>query len=202
VKTEFKLTGRKKKRRKLNRLVNLFEVRRKFVNNIDINILINKQNLCSILKLHKKMHNNDRYFESVNSRKFQFYSQLIKRCRSSIVTSKTNYLLLKSSNIKKNEHLKIDETIKIISSSILFNEILEQAIATKERSSFEYEHVIFGKSENLIEADQATDGIIDAKYNHSIITAQQLRSTIQTECMSNNLQGETIPMAYSRFLDI
>jgi hypothetical protein len=29
-----------------------------------------------------------------------------------------------------------------------------------------------------------------------------LRSTIQTESMSNNLQGETISMAYSRFLDI
>jgi hypothetical protein len=74
VKTEFKLTGREKKRRKLNTLAFLFEVSRKFVNNIDMNILINKQNLCSILILHNKMHNNDRYFESVNSRKFQFYS--------------------------------------------------------------------------------------------------------------------------------
>jgi hypothetical protein len=77
VKTEFQLTRRKKKQRKLNTLANLFEVGRRFVNNIDMNILINKQNLCSILKLHKKMHNNDRYFEYVNSRKFQFYSQLI-----------------------------------------------------------------------------------------------------------------------------
>jgi hypothetical protein len=59
IKTEFKLTGRKKKRRKLNILANLFEVGRKFINNIDVNILINKQNLCSILKLHKKMHNNN-----------------------------------------------------------------------------------------------------------------------------------------------
>jgi hypothetical protein len=189
VKTEFKLTGRKKKRRKLNILTNLFEVNRRFVNNIDMNILINKQNLCSILKLHKKMHNNDRYFDSVNSRKFQFYSQLIERYRNSIITSKTNYLLLKSSNIKKNEHLKTSETIKIISSSIIFNEILEHAIAMKERSNFEYEHVIFGKSEFLIKANQATDRIIEAKDNHSISTAQPLRSIIQNESMSINLRG-------------
>jgi hypothetical protein len=171
VKTEFKLTGRKKKQRKLNTLANLFEVSRRFVNNIDMNILINNKNLCSILKLHKKMHNNDRYFESVNSRKFQFYSQLIERYRNSIITLKTNYLLLKSSNIKNNEHLKIGETMKIISSSIIFNEIFEHAIAMKERNSFEYKHVIFGKSENLIEANQATDGIIDARDNPSINTA-------------------------------
>jgi hypothetical protein len=43
--TEFKLTRRKKKRRKLNILANLFEVGRRFVNNIDVNILISKQNL-------------------------------------------------------------------------------------------------------------------------------------------------------------
>jgi hypothetical protein len=98
--------------------------------------------------------------------------------------------------------LKTGETIKIISSSIIFNEILEHAIAMKERSSFEYEQVIFGKSENLIEANQATDRIIEAKDNHSTTTAQPLRSTIQTESMSNNLQGETIPMAYSRLLVI
>jgi hypothetical protein len=92
VKTEFKLTGRKKKRRKLNTLANLVEVARRFVININMNILINKQNLCSILRLHKKMHNNNRYFESVNRRKFQFYSQLIERYRSSMIASKTNYL--------------------------------------------------------------------------------------------------------------
>jgi hypothetical protein len=148
------------------------------------------------------MHNNDRYFETVNSQKFQFYSQLIERYRNSIITSKTNYLLLKSSNIKNNEHLKIGKTIKIINNSIIFNEILEHAIAMKERSSFEYEHVIFVKSENLIESNQATDGIIEAKDKHSIITSQSLRSTIQTESMSINLRGETIPMAYSSFLDI
>jgi hypothetical protein len=57
VRTEFKLTGRKKKPRKLNILANLLEVGRKFINNIVVNILISKHNLCSILKLHKKMHN-------------------------------------------------------------------------------------------------------------------------------------------------
>jgi hypothetical protein len=50
VKSEFKLTGIKKKRRKL-------------IDNIDLNIIVNKLNLCSILKLYKKMHNNDRYYE-------------------------------------------------------------------------------------------------------------------------------------------
>jgi hypothetical protein len=98
--------------------------------------------------------------------------------------------------------LKIGETIKIIDSIITFNKILEQAIAMKERNNFEYKHAIFGKSENLIKANQATDGIIKAKNNHSINTAQPLRSTIQTGSMCINLRGERIFMAYSRFLDI
>jgi hypothetical protein len=59
VKSKFKLTGRKKKRRKHNMLANLFEVGRKFINNFDLNIIVKKQNLCSILKLYKMMHNND-----------------------------------------------------------------------------------------------------------------------------------------------
>jgi hypothetical protein len=49
-----------------------------------------------------------------------------------MITSKTNYLLLKSSNIENNEHFKIGKTIKIISSLITFDEILEHAIAMKE----------------------------------------------------------------------
>jgi hypothetical protein len=61
------------KRRNINILANLYEIGKKFINNIDMNILINKQNLYSIIKLHKKMRNNNRYFESVNSREFQFY---------------------------------------------------------------------------------------------------------------------------------
>jgi hypothetical protein len=36
--------------------------------------------------------------------------------------------------------------------------------------------VIFGRSENLIKTNQATDGIIEAKNNHSIYIAQTLRS--------------------------
>jgi hypothetical protein len=120
-----------------------------------------------------------------------------------VITSKTNYLLLKSSNIENNKHLKIGEPIKIISNLITFNEILEHAIAMKERNNFEYKHVIFAKSENLVKANQATEGIIETRRNnHSINTAQPLRSIVQTESMSINLQGETIPMAYSRSLDI
>jgi hypothetical protein len=149
IRTEFKLTGRKKKRRKLNILANLFEAGRKLINNIDMNILINKQNLCSILKLHKKMHNNNRYFESVNSRKFQFYSQLIERYRSSIITSKPNYLFLTSSNIKINEHLRRSETFKINNNIITFNEVFNQMIAMKKRSDLDYKYAIFGKSVNL-----------------------------------------------------
>jgi hypothetical protein len=103
LKSEFKITGRKKKRRKLNMLTNLFEVVKKFFNNIDLNIIVDKKNLCSIIKLHKKMHNNDRYFDSINNPKFQFYSQLIERYRSFISTTKTNYLFLNSSNIKNNK---------------------------------------------------------------------------------------------------
>jgi hypothetical protein len=54
-----------------------------------------------------------------------------------------------------------------------------------------------------MQANQATEEIIEArKNNHFINTAQSLRSTVQTESIPINLRGETIPMAYSRFLDI
>jgi hypothetical protein len=203
VKSEFKLTGRKKKRRKLNMLMNLFEVGRKFINNIDLNIIVNKQHLCLILKLYKKMHNSDRYFESVNNRKFQFYSQLIERYRNFIITPRTNYLLLNSSNITYNEHLKRGETIKIINNSITFNNIFEPIIAKKEKNNIEYKHVLFMKSENLLKVNETTDEIIGTiEKDHSIKIAQPLRSKIQTEGMSSNLRDETIPIAYSRFLDI
>jgi hypothetical protein len=150
VKSEFKLTGRKKKRRKLNMLTNLFEVGRKFINNVDLNIIVNKQILCSFLKLHKKMHNNDRYYESVNNRKFQFYSQLIERYRNFITTPKTNYLLLNSSNITYNQHVKRGKTIKIIDNSVTFNNIFEQITAEKKKKNIEYKHFISMKLENYI----------------------------------------------------
>jgi hypothetical protein len=72
-------------------------------------------------------------------------------------------------------------------------------IAIKERSEADYKHSIFGKSINL-EANQATDGKIGTSF-HSTHEAQPLRSKIQTEGMSINIRGETIPMACSCFLE-
>jgi hypothetical protein len=78
------------------------------------------------------MHNNNQYYESVNIRKFQFYSQLNERYRNFITTPTTNYLLLNSSNIKCNQHLKRGETIKIINNLITPNNIFEQITAEKK----------------------------------------------------------------------
>jgi hypothetical protein len=89
-----------------------------------------------------------------------------------MITSETNYLLLKSSNIKINEHLRRDETIKIINSTITFKEIFDQMITMKERNDFEYKNAILGKSINLTKANQATDGklvqviILFIQHNH------------------------------------
>jgi hypothetical protein len=58
------------------------------------------------------------------------------------------------------------------------------------------------KLENLLTNEATDEIIVTEETNHSINIAQPLRSEIQTESMSSNLQGETIPMAYSRFLDI
>jgi hypothetical protein len=75
-----------------------------------------------------------------------------------MITSESNYLFLKSSNIKINEHLRKGETIKIINNTITFNEIFNQMIAMKERNDLEYKNAILGKSINLSKANQGTDG--------------------------------------------
>jgi hypothetical protein len=103
--------------------------------------------------------------------------------------------------MKINEQLRKGETIKIINNNITFNEVFNQMIAMKERSEVDYKHAIFEKSINLLEANQAIDGK-NGTSHHSIHEAQPLRSKLHTEGMSNNLQGETIPMAYSSSLDI
>jgi hypothetical protein len=126
---------------------------------------------------------------------------LIEKYRNFITTPKTNDLLLNSSNIKRNEFLKRGETIRIIDNLIALNNIFKQ-ITTEKKRNINYKHFISMKLENLLTNEATDEIIITEENNHSINTAQPLRSEIQTESMSNYLWGETIPMAYSRFLDI
>jgi hypothetical protein len=103
---------------------------------------------------------------------------LIERYRNSIITSRTNYLLLNSSNIIYSEHLKRGETIKIINNLITFHNIFEQITAEKKRN-INYRHFISMKLGNLL-TNEATDEIIGTKENnHSIKIAQPLRSKAQ-----------------------
>jgi hypothetical protein len=81
AKMEYMMINRKKKRRRINILTNLFDVTRNIIMNTGLNMVINKGNLYYLIKLHKTMHNNNRYFDSIYDKKFQFYSQLIKRYR-------------------------------------------------------------------------------------------------------------------------
>jgi hypothetical protein len=106
AKMEYIMSNRKKKRRKINILTNLFDVIRSMIKITGLNMVINKGNLFHLLKLHKMMHNNNRYFDSIHDKKFQFYSQLIERYRQILTSRKSTYLNLTSSNLNPNHYLK------------------------------------------------------------------------------------------------
>jgi hypothetical protein len=72
ITTEIKYTNRKKRRKKLNILANLFDVGRKFISDNDIHEMTLKENLFPLIRLHLLMHNNNNYFESIHNNKFIF----------------------------------------------------------------------------------------------------------------------------------
>jgi hypothetical protein len=85
---EFKTRNRKKKRRKLNMIANLSDLGKNLIKDVNSNVLLKKENLFNFISLHKLMHNNNRYFDSFHSRKFQFYSQLIERYCDDLMNKK------------------------------------------------------------------------------------------------------------------
>jgi hypothetical protein len=142
------------------------------------------------------------YYESINNRKFQFYSQLIKRYRNIIAVKKLNYLLLTPSNLKRNEYFRKGENVKIINNSIIFNNTFDQLTAEKKIKSNNYNHyqIVSNESRNLSTTNEATDKIIEERsIKHSSKLAQPLRSYLLSVSTATNLQGEMIPMACSSF---
>jgi hypothetical protein len=92
ITTDIKFAKRKKRRKKLNILANLFDVGRYFINNTNIHETLFKENLFPLIKLHHLMHNNNNYFESIHNKKFLFYSQLIQRYRNILSSNEPTYL--------------------------------------------------------------------------------------------------------------
>jgi hypothetical protein len=92
ITTEIKFTNRKKRRKKLNILANLFDVGEKFINDNNIHEMTFKENLFPMIRLHLLMHINNNYFESIHNKKFLFYLQLIERYRSIISYKELTYL--------------------------------------------------------------------------------------------------------------
>jgi hypothetical protein len=74
--TDLKFAKRKKRRKKLNILANLFDVGKHFIDNTNIHETLSRENLYSLIKLHSHMHSNNNYFESSHNKKFLFYSQV------------------------------------------------------------------------------------------------------------------------------
>jgi ethanolamine utilization cobalamin adenosyltransferase len=72
-------------------LTNLFDVIRNIIENTRLHMVINMEHLFHLLKLHKMMHNNNRYFDSTHDKKFQFFPQLIERYRQMLTTRESTY---------------------------------------------------------------------------------------------------------------
>jgi hypothetical protein len=131
ITTEIKFTNRKKRLKKLNLLVNLFDMGGKFISDNNLHEVIFKENLFPIIKLHLFMYNDNNYFESIHNKKFLFYSQLIERYRNIISHKEPTYLFLTSSTLKEKQRKKIFK-LYILSSELSSNNIdLENILKEK-----------------------------------------------------------------------
>jgi hypothetical protein len=92
VEYEYEGKNRKKKRRKLNILENLYDIGIRLIRDCNFHQIINQRNVGTLLKLYEVMHENNNYQQSVHSRKFQFYSQLIERYCNQITIQTATYL--------------------------------------------------------------------------------------------------------------
>jgi hypothetical protein len=145
------------------------------------------------------MHSNNNYFESIHSKKFLFYSQLIERYRSIISHKEPTYLFLTSSTIKEKQRKEIFKL------HILRSELPDLLVFDKKERfrNHETKFNISNSSSETLNQIKATNESIEGKiFNHSKQEAQPLRSEFRSESMSINLRDEKIPMAYSgSFLD-
>jgi hypothetical protein len=197
--TEIKFTNRKKRRKKLNILANLFDVEEKIIDDNNIQEMTFKENLFPMIKLHLLMHNNNNYFESIHNKKFLFYSQLIERYRSRISYKEPTYLFLTSTTFKEKQRKELFKLhiLKIELSSLLVFNKKEKILHHKTKFN------LSNSSSKTLNQIKVTNELIDGEIsNHSKQRAQPLRSDVRTESMYINIQGEMIPMAYSSsFLD-
>jgi hypothetical protein len=100
------------------------------IKNAGLNMVISKGNLFHLLKLHKMMHNNNGYFDSIHDKKFQFYFQLLERYCQILTSGESTYLNLTSSNLNLNHYLK-KGNIEITQHSII-TEVLNLIIERKK----------------------------------------------------------------------
>jgi hypothetical protein len=135
------------------------------------------------------MHNNN-YFESIHNKKFLFYSQLIEIYCRILSTKEPTYLFLTSSTLKTRK-----EIFKI---HILKSNLQNPSLSDKKRKIKNKKMHDLTDSTTNINQIKATDELIDGNnFERSNQKAQPFRSNFRTSGMSNNLQGETISMAYS-----
>jgi hypothetical protein len=117
-----------------------------------------------------------------------------------MTTQYSTYLLLISSNIKRNNQIKTGKNIKIINNSIRFVDIFDRLTTEKEVKFTKYNHlqIISKKFNNSFNESEATDKIIEGNNNqYSNYLALPLRSKLSTESAAINLQGKLIPMTCS-----
>jgi hypothetical protein len=151
--TDLKFAKRKKRRKKLNILANLFDVGKHFINDTNIHETLSKENLYPLIKLHSLMHNNNNYFESSHNKKFLFYSQLIERYRSMLSINEPTYLFFTSSILKSRKEIF---KIHILKSSL-------QNFLSEKRSNNNMKKHNLSNSTTNINQSEATDDLIEGK---------------------------------------
>jgi hypothetical protein len=186
--TDLKFAKKRKRRKKLNILANLFDVGKHFINNTNIHETLSEENLYPLIKLHFLMHTNNNYFESSHNKKFLFYSQLIERYRNILAINESTYLFLTSSILKSRKEIF---KIHILKSR------LQNFLSEKKGNINKKKHNLYN-STKIIDQSEATDDLIDGKkFKRSNQEAVEISSSIlMRPGMSSNIQGETIPMAY------
>jgi hypothetical protein len=102
------------------------------IQGLGLHEVISKSNLIGVLKLHRKMHSNGRYFDSIHNRNFQFCTQLIERYHNPISVQQKTYLFLTSSNVKKSNLFKINIPIELIIHRLFYSNLFDVLTIDKE----------------------------------------------------------------------
>jgi hypothetical protein len=110
---EYIMINRKKKRRRINILTNLFDVIRSLISNTDLNMIIVKKKFFICKSFIKRCTIIIGILTRFVTKKIRFYSQLIERYHLILSSKESTYLNLTSSNLNRNHYLKKGSNIKI-----------------------------------------------------------------------------------------